>query len=154
MYGPFGKKTCQMQSAMFEDVANEQKYFVGATWVEELEWPPREKMEMSKQKKQYVGTVIAVIDVLVVISFMIFISCIKKSQRAYLNKFKDQTIELDDFTIIMRNLPRDIEFENNEDALKACLNQHFEELIKRETAGDPEEEKNIDESSNQHLPKS
>lgn len=47
---------------------------------------------------------------------------------------------MDDFSLIMRNLPRDLEFEHDEEALKACLNQHFEELIKREAKDDPEEE--------------
>lgn len=47
---------------------------------------------------------------------------------------------MDDFTIKVTNLPYDIEFESNEDALKACMYQHFEELIKREVEMEKGEE--------------
>ena len=47
---------------------------------------------------------------------------------------------MDDFTIKVTNLPFDIEFESNEDALKACMYQHFEELIKREVEMEKGEE--------------
>ena len=48
---------------------------------------------------------------------------------------------MDDFTIEVKNLPFDVEFESNEDALKACFYQHFEELIKREVEMEKEEER-------------
>lgn len=45
------------------------------------------------------GVIIGMIDTLVVLFTMVFITCLKRSQRAYLDNFKDQTIEMDDFTI-------------------------------------------------------
>ena len=63
---------------------------------------------------------------------MVFIKVLKRSQKLYLEKFKAQTIELDDFTLEMENLPNDHEYGYDDNVLKACLIKHFEELIKRE----------------------
>ena len=88
--------------------------------------------QFSKTTKEGLGFLISFIDFLTIISLILFIKCLKKSQKYYLEKFKAQTIELDDFTIEMKNLPFDYEYGYDEDALKACLYSHFEDLIKRE----------------------
>lgn len=101
-----------------------------------MPWPPKVTTEYVKTKKESLGMLVSFIDFLVVISLMVFIKCLKKSQKIYLAKFKSQTIELDDFTIEMQNLPFDYEYGYDDDALKACLCEHFEQLIKREHAAD------------------
>ena len=82
--------------------------------------------------KDSLGMIISFIDFLTILSLMVFIRCLKKSQKIYLEKFKAQTIELDDFTIEMQNLPFDYEYDYDEDALKACIYGHFKQLILNE----------------------
>jgi hypothetical protein len=48
----------------------------------------------------------------------------------------------------MQNLPFDYEYGYDEDALKACLYEHFEQLINREL----EDKKKSDSSSGKILP--
>lgn len=44
---------------------------------------------------------------IVMILFMWFIWTLEKAQNDYIQQFKDQTIEMDDFTIIVKRLPKD-----------------------------------------------
>ena len=64
------------------------------------------------------------------IAFLAFIHFLEKSQRNYIDKFKNQTIEMDDFALRIKNLPVDASFRNNPEALKCHLIQHFEKVIK------------------------
>jgi len=66
---------------------------------------------------------------IIVVSFLIFIEIAENGQKQYVTKFKDQTIEMDDFSIRVKNLPKDEEFGNNPEHLKAYLIKHFEEII-------------------------
>ena len=89
--------------------------------------------------RENLGYLIASIDMLVVISFLIFIQVIESSQKAYAKKFKDQTIEMDDFTLRIKNLPVDTDYANDQHQLRGYLMHHFEKVIadqKKEQAGE------------------
>lgn len=102
---------------------------------------------LAKVDKAYAGKIITFIDIIVSITLVVFIAFLKTSQKTWLAKYKDQTVELDDFTIEMTNLPNDIEYGDDEDTLKACIYQHFESLVERiqsEPCDDEEEHKDIE----------
>ena len=46
--------------------------------------------------------------------------------------FKDNSIEMDDFTLRFKGLPNDIKYAGNLEALKAYLYNHFQQVIKNQ----------------------
>jgi hypothetical protein len=46
-------------------------------------------------------------------------------QEQYVDEFKKRSIEMSDFTICVSNLPPDIDFDGDEEILKARLWRHF-----------------------------
>ena len=92
-------------SVSFKDLPSKAKklaiYEPGSSIYDKMPWPPKVTTEYVKTAKESLGVLVSFIDFLVVISLMVFIKCLKKSQKLYLAKFKSQTIELDDFTIEM-----------------------------------------------------
>jgi hypothetical protein len=59
----------------------------------------------SPMTKQQMGLVVVFIDMIMIVLFLIFIEGLEHSQKAYVSKFKDQTIEMTDFAIRVKNLP-------------------------------------------------
>ena len=80
--------------------------------------------------KQVLGQAVVAIDVIVIICFIIFIQIMESAQEKITHKFKDQTIEMTDFTVRVKNLPEDIKYGGNIDHLRAYLIHHFERIIK------------------------
>jgi hypothetical protein len=65
---------------------------------------------------------------LVVVIFIVFILKVEIGQIAYIEKFKETTVEMDDFTLRVENLPIDNQF-GSPGNLKAFLHAHFEKII-------------------------
>lgn len=103
--GTDGTKMCQLLDTYFKDISTKDKrkiiYEPGSSIYDQMLWPPKVEYEYVKVQKESLGILISLIDFLATVSLMIFIKCLKKSQKIYLAKFKTQTIELDDFTIEM-----------------------------------------------------
>jgi hypothetical protein len=79
----------------------------------------------SLNSKYMMGTAVIIIDMLIVITFCIFIKIVELAQKNYVKKFKDQTIEMTDFTMRVKHMPFDKEFGGNPEHLKSYLIQHF-----------------------------
>lgn len=69
--------------------------------------------------------VVVFIDFLIVLSMVVFAVVLEKSQKEYVKTFKNQTIEMTDFTIMVRRLPFDKEYGGNPEHLKIYLIAHF-----------------------------
>jgi hypothetical protein len=80
--------------------------------------------------KYAVGWAVVIVDIIMVIIFLIYIEILEFSQKTYVAEFKDQTIEMTDFTIRVENLPEATEYGENTDNLKAYLMEHFGKIIK------------------------
>lgn len=79
----------------------------------------------SNISKDSLGGIVVFIDILIVISLCVFIQVLEAAQKKYVSNFKDQTIEMTDFTLRMSGLPFDKEFGGNPDHLKVYLIAHF-----------------------------
>jgi hypothetical protein len=75
--------------------------------------------------KTEIASIVVYIDMLVIILFLIYIEVTEKALKMFVDKFKDNTIEMTDFTIQMKNLPEDKEYGGNTEHLKAYLHAHF-----------------------------
>ena len=62
--------------------------------------------------------------------FIIFLEVAESGQKEYVEQFKDETIEMDDFSLRIKNLPKDIHYGNEPEFLKAYLHEHFEAIVK------------------------
>lgn len=82
--------------------------------------------------KENIGTLIIVIDLIVILSTVVYSQLLHNSLTIYTNQFKDQTIEMSDFTISLGNLPLEHKYGNNEDVLRVFLIKHFESIVKNE----------------------
>lgn len=80
--------------------------------------------------KEQLGFLVAIIDIMVILSSIVFVSLLEKSQDEYIEKHKNQTIEMTDFAISIKNLPYDYMYGNDEEMLKNELRKHFEQVIK------------------------
>ena len=78
--------------------------------------------------KSEMGLIVCFIDMLVVVLILVLSSLLEHSQKAYTAKFKEQTLQMSDFSIRVKNLPRDIKFKGKNHILKAYLTEHFESV--------------------------
>lgn len=62
----------------------------------------------TEMTKNEMGIIVVIIDMAIIVLFLIFISIVETSQKNFVKKFKDQTIEMTDFSIRVKNLPKDI----------------------------------------------
>lgn len=83
----------------------------------------------STWKKDSFGIFVVFIDFIVVVIILIYISMLSRKQKEFIKVFKDETMQMDDFSIRIKNLPLDGEFENREDILKAHLWTHLENIL-------------------------
>lgn len=67
-----------------------------------------------------------------------FIQRLESSQIEYISNFKDQTIEMDDFSLRISNLPEDLLYKNRELDLKKLLTHHFNSLVQELRKADRE----------------
>jgi hypothetical protein len=67
------------------------------------------------------GTTIVIIDMLIIVSFLVFIQILEGAQNKYVQLFKDQTIEMTDFSVRVKHMPFDKEFGGNPEHLKSYL---------------------------------
>ena len=73
---------------------------------------------------------IVFLDMIVVICFLIFIWIMEDSQEAYASQFKDESIEMNDFSIRVKGMPHDYQYDCEDSILRAHLINHFESVIK------------------------
>lgn len=74
-----------------------------------------------KIQRETLGMIIVVVDMLVGIFFVIFIKFMEVSQKRYVAKYKEEAIEMDDFTVRVQNLPNNHMYANDPEILKAYL---------------------------------
>lgn len=85
-------------------------------------------------QKAAMADVIVWIDMVVVVSFLIFIWIMEDSQEAYAHQFKEESIEMNDFSIRVKGMPLDHQYGNHENNLRAFLTHHLEGVIRDEMA--------------------
>lgn len=73
---------------------------------------------------------IVFVDMIVVVCFLIFIWIMEDSQESYANQFKDESIEMNDFSIRVKGMPYDYQYDCEDSTLRAYLINHFESVIK------------------------
>jgi hypothetical protein len=69
-----------------------------------------------------------------------FIWRLEKTQKLYSQVFRGNSIEMQDFTVRVQNMPIDSEYENNPDVLQAYLTKHFEKVIRNQILDEFDEE--------------
>jgi len=73
--------------------------------------------------------------------FLVFLKSLERGQRKYVQDFKQQTIEMDDFTLRISNLPDEEWVGRDTSRMKEYLHDHFRQLINH-LNNDPENEAN------------
>ena len=68
-------------------------------------------------------------EMVVFIIFVMFINWLEGSQLRYIEQFKAETIEMDDFTIRVKSLPNDYMIGHEPSDLKILMQYHFERVI-------------------------
>ena len=69
--------------------------------------------------------VVVWLDIISIIVIIFFAKILKWQQGEYAKYFNNQTIKISDFTVRIKNLPFDNEFDGEENILKAQLWEHF-----------------------------
>jgi len=82
--------------------------------------------------KQDLGWIVVFVDLVIIITFLTFTNILEKSQKTYVKSFKDDTIEMTDFTIRVKPMPHDAKYGDTDATLRAFLMAHFEAIIKDE----------------------
>lgn len=90
--------------------------------------------------KQTLGLIIVGIEVLILLSVLFFVERLEKTQQDYTELFRGNSIEMQDFTIRVQNLPIDKEYENDPEVLQAFLCMHFQEIVKNQIIDEHGEE--------------
>jgi len=82
-------------------------------------------------KKEDLGLMVVIIDFIVILFFIYFVYFLNKKQDEYIELFQTQTIEMDDFTLELSNMPLKTEKNcyNQELALKALIWQQMQDLM-------------------------
>lgn len=86
-------------------------------------------------KKEHLGTLIVVVDIITIIILILFTWGIENGQKLYFNSFNINTVEMQDFAILVKNFPDERiygqdNWEHRDEILRALLSKHFEEVIK------------------------
>ena len=79
--------------------------------------------------KESFGQTIVIIDLIVVLSFLVFTQWIEYSQKLYVKSYKDHAIEMSDFTIRVKNIPHHDQYGKDDELLRGHLIQHFQRVI-------------------------
>ena len=68
---------------------------------------------------------------MICVVFAIFVYWLERNQKTYIKHFRDEVVEMTDFAIKVKTVPRDVQYGCDPANLKVALIQHFESLIKR-----------------------
>ena len=102
------------------------------------------------------GFIIVITDFAVVIFTMLFITWIETSQKAFTKQYKDSVIDMADFTIRVKKIPHQKQYNDSDDILRGLLIEHFENIIKDKMKEEMDEGEpaDFDKLQDQKLPKS
>jgi len=84
--------------------------------------------------KETLGVFVVLFDIASVVALLIFTSVLIDTQEEYAQTFDAATIEMSDYTMRVKNLPHHNKYHNNDEALRAALIAHFEQVVKDEIA--------------------
>lgn len=87
---------------------------------------PFTKREVSKDM---LGSLVVLVDIVAVIIILLFIYILEMRQEEFIEAFKESTIQMDDYTLKVKNFPNDEEFLNEEYLLKAQIWDHMEKVL-------------------------
>ena len=79
--------------------------------------------------KDVFGIYLVLVDFLGVFLIICFIYVLDLRQREYIKQYKAQTMEMSDYTIRVKNLPNDLEYDGREEILQAHLWRHFASML-------------------------
>jgi len=79
--------------------------------------------------KQNLGLLVVVLDILTILSIVLFTHILSERQEEYIQQYNAQVIQMSDFTLRVKNLPNDSEYGENEEILKAQLFYFFQTLL-------------------------
>ena len=77
---------------------------------------------------------IVLIDMFVVVLFCCFIWAMENSLSKYAVQFEEESIEMNDFALRMKGMPKDGQFDGKDDILRAFVMHHFSEVIRDQMA--------------------
>ena len=90
--------------------------------------------------KDVFGICLVLVDFLVVVLIICFINVLDLRQKQFIEQYKNQTMEMSDYTIRVKNLPNDIEYDGREEILQAHLWSHFTSILGADGAAEAGEE--------------
>ena len=79
--------------------------------------------------KDVFGICLVLVDFLVIVLIICFIYVLDLRQRQYIKQYKNQTMEMSDYTVRVKNLPNDFEYDGREEILQAHLWSHFTSIL-------------------------
>lgn len=82
--------------------------------------------------KESLGVFVVFFDMASVLALTLFTFLLMEAQEEYAETFDATTIEMADFTIVVKNLPHHKLYGNNDEALRGALIAHFEKVVKDE----------------------
>ena len=81
-------------------------------------------------EKTSLGYIVVVGDFFIILVFISFTNILEKSQKSYVKKFYNDTLEMTDFTIRIKPMPHDGKYGDRDSLLKAYLTAHFESIVR------------------------
>ena len=84
----------------------------------------------AKIDREDFGMIVVAIDMLVIITIVLFIWFLEKGQESFIEQFEQETIEMTDFSVRIKGMPEDDKYKNDEAALRAHIIDHFETIVK------------------------
>ena len=79
--------------------------------------------------KEDFGLAVVLYDFVIVLIFMYFIYFLESNQSEFIDEFKDQTIEMDDFAVALDGIPPDHYYHHDEHVLRAYIWRYAEEVM-------------------------
>lgn len=76
------------------------------------------------------GWIVVAADFFVIIAFQIFSYVLEQGQENYVNQFREDTLEITDFAIRVKNVPHNMDYGDTDINLQAFLMTHFQQVIK------------------------
>ena len=68
---------------------------------------------------------VVIIDLISVFIIMVFIKVLDRRQDEFIQQFKDDTVQVSDYTIRVKNMPKTLSYGDDDQILKAKLWDHF-----------------------------
>lgn len=90
-----------------------------------------------------IGTLMLLAEMFVIIVSYFFIKRMETVVEEYITLFKAQTIEMDDFCVNFKQLPKDRDYDGDETALQTIIEHHFESILSK-TAPKEEDDSNTE----------